>query len=1384
VLEVAIHRTAVTEVPAEVWRFPDITAAIAAIRAAQVAARDDDGGTEIVRATDALALETDGSTRVVSFTAELRRRDPRDAWDRWLELPAPLAAGWYLVILRDPAGDLQTLLQVTDLAAYAQVSWTRTVVWVNDIARGTPVAGATVTVADGPSLGTTGPDGLLDAPTPALLVRGDAGPSTLVVRTADGATLVPFGTGGWSSGDLDRSWDSGPEVDAAWTLLYTDRTVYRTTDTVNAWGLVRGRDDGVVPDGLALDLVSTEGDWPWTDDPAIVHAPIRPSGIGAYTVALPLADVPEGWYQLLLRRGDVAIAAVDVEVAPIVKPELALTLTTRRHVYIAGETVLADVTTRLFDGTAAPAVPVAVELWSDDSITDRTTTDARGAGAIRLLAPAEESGSWRYADLDARIARGESGEADAHATILLFPSAVVLDGRATVEDGTVRLRGDLSTVDRPRLERELARGAYAVDDPRGTRVAGSTVRVRVVETTPTRRQTGTTYAFIARRVVPVWDYGERRATILERALVTDAEGRFALDLPAIRGRGYELQVRATDASGRTTLLQVWAQQPGAWLAGWGAYLTAAGSTPDIFRPHGRYAAGEAVAVVLREGGRTPPSGGTNRYLFLTAQRGIRSATIQDGPVFRFVFRAADAPLIEVSGIRFTGRTYIAVPDGFAADFAPAARALTVTITPGAERYAPGDTATVTVDVRDPAGRPVDAQVVLRGVDEKLLAIGAATTPDPLADLYRAVSSGTSRTYASHQLPRRGTRGEGGDTGGGGGAVRSDFRDQVLFRLIATGEDGRAVVTFPLPDDITAWHVSGTALTARLQAGEGSALVRAGLPFLVELVAPPLLLASDRAAIRVRAYGSGLAVGERVVFSVAAPTLGLAPVTVEAAAFAEATVALPALVPGTHAIEVRGTVVGDGPPRTDALRRTVSVVPSHLSRVVTEAIPIAGAIDPPGGTGMTTWVVTDAGRAASLPILLALAQPDGVRAEQILAASEARRILAETCAIPAETFDRLPVDPDRLQGGPGGIRLLPYASADLRTSALVGLLAPAGIDPGALAGWLRAQADEHPRELPAVLAGLAGLGEPVAREVRAALAPSGRPREARLFLGLAAAASGDGATAEAVERELVAAAEVRGPGLRLTDPGGLPDPDATALLALLAAWVGDRATADAADAWLATAPPERTLVTLHRLGAAALRLARASAEPARFALVTDGTVEEVALAPGVPWTTVRTPAQRVGVTLVRRAGDPVLVATWRTPLDPATVVRDPAIVLERTISPTGPIPADALVTVRVRVAFGAAAIPGCHLVTDHAPAGLAPVREERGEQVRNGELPMEVRGTTVTWCVWPDRTRPTSELVYTARVVAPGTYTWEPVTAWAIEAPERIALGEAAIVETR
>jgi hypothetical protein len=620
---------------------------------------------------------------------------------------------------------------------------------------------------------------------------------------------------------------------------------------------------------------------------------------------------------------------------------------------------------------------------------------------------------------------------------------------------------------------------------------------------------------------------------------------------------------------------------------------------------------------------------------------------------------------------------------------------------------------------------------------------------------------------------------------------------VLFEQVETDAAGEAFVRFDVSDDLTSWRVSATAVSDRVEAGESSTLVPVGLPFFVELVTAGEFVVGDDARLRLRAYGPGLVADEPVTFTVSAPTLGLQPTIVRGTAFKTAGIDLPQLIEGRHAITLDGVAGADGELH-DRLTREIEVRRSRLEQGRTDYAQLTKGQAVPGGDGLTTVVITDAGRGRFYPDLVELTWSVGPRADEALAAGQARDLLERTFGeasldVPAGAFGS-----EQFQARDGLISLLPYSSSSESLSVLVAIATPDAVDRAArLEGFrdlARRRAISRERTLQANVA-RAALGDDVLERLNDDLDDEQLTTYERLLLGIGLAEAGDEATALELERELLGRyGQQLGAWVRLWDADddrpAQRSPELTALLSILAAAVGDDVVAAAADAYVAENPPPETLANLQRIAYITRVIERSPAPPASFSWQVDGEPWSVELGPGESYRLTLTAPQREALRLEPASGSLGVASSWREPLDPGTVAEDESIVVERSVSPAGVIRSSDLVEVTLKVDLGPAAVDDCYLVTEVAPSGLAPLREGASWRQRGGKKtaattglrPWSVAGQQVSWCVWADPKEPLQTLRYGARVVNPGSFRWEPAVVQSTRAPELIRLSEAGTID--
>ena len=592
--------------------------------------------------------------KVLTINADLK--EYRDAL--WVSLPKPLAAGWYLVQLPTGTRPVQAILQVTDIAGYIAVSQTRTLVWANDLATRGPIAGATVATSNG-GLGRTDAQGLLMADTPAGFLPGavesctDPCEPVVTVSTSDGRAAFLPGAGQQdkleSFGGSYFWWGEGDP--RHWTLLSTDRTKYRRTDTINVWGVVRDRDSGKVPAAVKIQLVP-----PSTSDGA-ARAPVssltlQPDPTGTVTGSFRVKDMPEGSYSLDLVVGGDTVRSATVDIAPILKPAYRLEVETGRRIYIAGDRIRVTTRANFFEGTPVPGVPLRL-----DGVVERElTTDQAGTAIHRMIAAPDEDNTSgpSYQSVSVSPARPEEGEiGGASRDFLVFPSSRTVNAESEIVDGRVRVEGAVHLVDVDRLEQEVINGASIWElDPRGKPVAGTNVIVKFTELIPVRTRAGTEYDFIAKKAVPVYSHDVLRADAGTVRVKTNSTGAYTASVPATRaGHDYQVDVAIGDPDGHAATTNTYATartlnsndvQEG------GLRLTDGASVNDGF------GIGDRIDLTMADPETGPAASKADRYLFFVAQRGLRDATVQASAQFVTRFDAWAAPNFDIGAVKFTG----------------------------------------------------------------------------------------------------------------------------------------------------------------------------------------------------------------------------------------------------------------------------------------------------------------------------------------------------------------------------------------------------------------------------------------------------------------------------------------------------------------------------------------------------------------------------------------------------------------------------------------------------------------------------------------------------------------------------------------------------------
>jgi hypothetical protein len=1385
-------RPVTTRVALRVYSLPDASTATSAIARLT-------GMSDWASWSDAGLVATRPLSLVASFTAPIKTLGEEAGARDYVEFPTLLAPGWYLVDRPSAGRNAQLVLQVTDVATHITFTSTRSVVWVNDVTAGGPIAGAAVRTTDGHLLGRTDAAGIavlaLDPSTSLLIAAPDAGdvPSDPLPGRA---AIVPVGAGSTGlgyEGDTGGGYEYGvpTDRDSYWHVLDTDRSIYRSTDEIDAWGMIRARSGGKIPAAMRVRLVVAElsaSDGVGLRLPdLLVHPDVR---TGAYTARLPVADLPGGDYIVETRIGSKTVGARYVRIGQIQKPAYRLDVSLDRSAVVEGDPLTATVRATFFDGTPVPSLDLRVASI-DGELGARTDADGRATITSRPRWGEPDRDGPRWRSINVYPGGGEEADISASAGFAVLPSRLVVAGEATISGATLAISGSVHALDAESADGAARVGGDVSDAWVGRPVSDQPVRLRVTDEWDVRIKTGRRYDPITKRAYDTFRYESREAVLRDVEIRTAADGslKTAVALAAPGGtlpddHDYEVTLSATDTNGRTMQVRTFAFAPARrTTARWSADATELPLELGGDLTETTYPLGGSVELPLTYGGATPGADGA--FLYVAAHAGLRSVEASAEPVYRTTFASADMPSMTVRAVWFTGRTYVTAPP-YEAIVDRADRSLRVEVLPDRATHRPGEAVALRLRTTDAAGRPVAASVVVRAIDEKLYAIGAAGAEDPYEALFRPIDSGLLDPYSSHPAPRTTLRrswwgGQGGDTCGGGDGfgpllARDDFRDVVLFRSVRTAADGTATVRFDLSDDLTSWRISAAAFSAGPKVGQTAISLPVGMPLFVEVPVAAEYVATDRPVLRLRAYGTQLRSGDAVTFTLSAPSLGMSATTVRGSAFTAVAVQLPPLVAGDHAVRIVAT--SDGARRyRDALVRTIHVVSSRLTQQRSAYSLLTTSVPRPTAVGGVTYVFLDAGRGKYLDALREIAGGWSDRLDAQLAATLAADLLDTEFGLGAAAFappfvaGRFLHPNVGVEGWPRGFALLPYGSADLALTARIALVDPETIRRASADQYLdesfasRASTREQRLIALAGLAGLASLGSgwDLTAKLEAALAADDLSVREHLYLGLAAAHLHDYASARTIERDLLARYGQRlGPWVRLSLGDAALNAEATSLLTLLALELGDP-IATSTEAFVEENPSPDDLAILQRVAFLRHALRAAPATAARFEYRLAGKRHAVTLSAGQS-IRVDVPSWQLATFTARRlAGSVGVSVSWVSAATPAQLPSDPSLILERTSVPSSAVPVGGVVTVVLTPRFGDYVMSGCYRVEDIAPSGLVPVREARGGLARGKEddAPVAIEGQHVTFCATPSS--PQHRLIYYARVVGPGDYAWEPAT---------------------
>ena len=779
-----------------------------------------------------------------------------------------------------------TISQVTSLGVTVKSSRHQgALVWVTRLADAAPVPGASVFVRSRTNqvvwAGKTDAHGLARVPAEVPqdergVVIASAGKDWTYARTA-----WYEGHRGWEF-NLPVEWGEKPPVIGT---VWADRGVVRPGETIHLKAVVRqqGELELRLPSAASATFVVRDSRG---EDAQVVEARLDEWGAAEIQVTVPAAAALGEWpvlvtdaYDREARRptGGWTVSG-SFRVAEFRRPKMRVTVQPEAARVVAGDALRATVEGSLLAGGAMAGAPLRYMVRGE-----RTSSRPAGRRWEEFEVLPQAFGEEDEEPASELLAQG-SGELDGRgratlelprtASLASWPVRAELEvevedvdrQRAAARSAVEILPGEFFVgVRKPPTFGEAAKGVRAevvAVSAAGEPVAGVELTVRLVRRqweSVRRREVSGRYVFESRPV----------DTPVAAATLTSAAEPVSTVLAAEGGGEYALLVEGRDRRGNR--LQ----------AGTSFYLFGGGYTPwrmdrenllELVPESDTVEAGATARVLIK-------SPWPRATALVTVERaGVVEARLAElegsMPVVELPIRPQYAPNVFVSVVMLRGRID-AAPDPERIDpgrpayrvgtceikVPPRNRRLKVTVKPAKPEYRPGQEAAVEVAVTSAGGAPRRASVTLWAVDVGVLGLTAYRPPDLVEGFFARRGLGVATLDTRSSLVGRRSYGTKADAAGGGGGresvgweVRRDFRPVALWRGdLVTDAEGRARITFALPDSLTTYRIMAVAMAGTEEFGGGEAEVLATKPLGLEPSLPRFLRPGDeaRASVVVR-----------------------------------------------------------------------------------------------------------------------------------------------------------------------------------------------------------------------------------------------------------------------------------------------------------------------------------------------------------------------------------------------------------------------------------------------------------------------------------------------------------------------------------------------------
>ena len=739
--------------------------------------------------------------------------------ERYLEFKQTINKGYYVAIIKNKKGKelFNCPVQISDLSAYAMETERDVLVWV---AQGNELASNINVEYNGKSAKT------------------DKQGIAKFENIADGSEKIKYVKVGNELviGVYNYSFNNYPQA-----YIYTDKPLYKNTDTINIWGFV--------PKSFFFEKIEDEFYIEFGEEN---KQKIKVEEDGSFTHKIDLKnyiDTDSTSVSLCYKNTPIAIKYISIQNYEL--QNYTYEVSTNKNYGYIGDTISFDVKVKHITGLIVPNKNV-LAIYEEKTYRAKTGEDGIAHFTIKLRG--EDTDSTDPIHQGVSIYNGDETEYTNSETYLatwLLTRDVYLNEEYSTEK---KYKATLYKIDTSKNEKvdyelkELYNGVYE-----------TTVDINLREDVSTLVQNGEIYNEYTKKMEPHYDT-EETENITKLKTIKSTNGVIELDYNDIKQKkdtekvsyAYSLKFIFKDTKGRNVeeTVPIYKEMYNKERYGFCTitedyesidrlYETQIGYNEDYYTyrylwdyENTKFTSGKKVDFKLQEATRTGRKDIENKGKILNVffQENITETSVVTQNNFNREFTEKDFPGIKMTSAYFVNGKFYRMPNCYF-DFDEKDKKVDVEITTDKEQYKPGDEVTVNVKTTK-NGKAVKSVVNVSVVNEAVFEIEEDTT-DILESIYvdKALAVYTYSSYIDD------IRSEVGGSGGGGGEPRGKFADTAHFETVNTDKNGIAKLKFKLPDNVTTYRITAHSANENLELGVNTKKITPKLDFFVQSVEP-------------------------------------------------------------------------------------------------------------------------------------------------------------------------------------------------------------------------------------------------------------------------------------------------------------------------------------------------------------------------------------------------------------------------------------------------------------------------------------------------------------------------------------------------------------------